>query len=43
MGLSSVGAMLAARIGYDGVIATSVALAMIALVAAVRWTPQEAV
>ncbi|WZB73627.1 MFS transporter [Achromobacter insuavis] len=42
MGLSSVGAMLAGRIGYGGVIATSVALAALALVAAVRWTPREA-
>jgi len=40
--LTSAGAMLAARIGYGGVVAAAVVLALLAAAASLRWTPRSA-
>lgn len=40
MALTSAGAMLAGRIGYGGVVAVAVMLALVAAIASLRWTPR---
>lgn len=40
--LTSAGTMLAGRIGYGGVVGAAIALAVLGLLAAMRWVPREA-
>lgn len=40
--LTSAGTLLAGRIGYGGVVGAAIALAVLGLLAAMRWVPREA-